>query len=60
MAPTIEQSLQLAAPRPQTPYYSEVSGSIQREYHPPATVSPATGASTTELIQAVLSGRQLL
>jgi multiple sugar transport system substrate-binding protein len=60
MAPTIEQSLQLAAPRPQTPYYSEVSGSIQREYHPPANVSPATGASTTELIQAVLSGRQLL
>lgn len=61
MAPTIEESLQLAAPRPQTPYYSEVSGSIQREYHPPASVTPGvTGANATALIEAVLSGRQLL
>ncbi len=39
MAPAIAQSLQQAKPRPQTPYYSEVSESIQRTYHP-------TGAST--------------
>src|ERR671912_373255 len=34
-APVIRESLEQAAPRPLTPYYSEVSGSIQREYHPP-------------------------
>ena len=37
----IRESLELAAPRPLTPYYSEVSGGIQREYHPPARSIPA-------------------
>ncbi|MGY1814708.1 extracellular solute-binding protein [Blastococcus sp. SYSU D00820] len=61
MADTIRQSLEQAVPRPQTPYYSEVSGSIQREYHPPSTVDPgSTGAAATELITAVLAGDQLL
>ncbi len=60
MAPTIRESLELAAPRPQTPYYSEVSGALQREYHPPSSVTPSTGDRAQELIQAVLSGEQLL
>ena len=34
-APVIRESLEKAAPRPQTVYYSEVSGALQREYHPP-------------------------
>ncbi|WP_029433310.1 extracellular solute-binding protein [Blastococcus sp. URHD0036] len=60
-APVIRDSLELAAPRPQTPYYSEVSGGIQREYHPPASVDPdSTPQSATELIEAVLAGDQLL
>jgi multiple sugar transport system substrate-binding protein len=60
-APVIRESLELAAPRPQTPYYSEVSGGIQREYHPPASVDPdSTPQSATELIEAVLAGDQLL
>ncbi|WP_199506214.1 extracellular solute-binding protein [Geodermatophilus sp. TF02-6] len=60
MAPTILESLQAAANRPQTPYYSEVSGGIQREYHPPESVTPATGKRAQELISAVLRGDQLL
>ncbi|MBM7805410.1 multiple sugar transport system substrate-binding protein [Geodermatophilus bullaregiensis] len=60
MAATIRDSLELAAPRPQTPYYSEVSGGLQREYHPPSSASPETAQRAAELISAVLSGEQLL
>jgi ABC-type glycerol-3-phosphate transport system substrate-binding protein len=60
MAPTILQSLEAAANRPQTPYYNEVSGGLQREYHPPSSVTPETGERAQELISAVLSGDQLL
>jgi multiple sugar transport system substrate-binding protein len=60
MADTIRESLEAAAPRPLTPYYSEVTGGIQREYHPPAGVSSTTGAQAQELIGAVLRGDQLL
>jgi trehalose/maltose transport system substrate-binding protein len=60
MADTIRDSLAAAAPRPLTPYYSEVTGGLQREYHPPASVSDSTGQTADELISAVLSGDQLL
>ena len=61
MAPVIRQSLEQAAPRPLTAYYSEVTTSIQRSYHPPSAVTPgATGERATELITSVLAGEQLL
>ncbi len=61
MAPVIADSLEQAAPRPQTAYYSEVSGSLQRVYHPPTAVTPdVTGPAAAELIRAVLSGEELL
>jgi multiple sugar transport system substrate-binding protein len=60
MADTIRQSLEAAAPRPLTAYYSEVSGGIQREYHPPSSVTADTGKQAQDLISAVLSGDQLL
>ncbi|HLK95454.1 MAG TPA: extracellular solute-binding protein, partial [Nocardioidaceae bacterium] len=61
MAPVIRESLELAAPRPQTVYYSEVSGALQRSYHPPSSVTPGvTGPQAAELIRAVLAGEQLL
>ncbi len=61
MASVIRDSLQDAAPRPQTAYYSEVSESIQRDYHPPGSVQPGrTGAEATELIKAVLAKEELL
>ena len=51
----------MAKPRPQTAYYSEVSGGIQREYHPPQSVNPkTTPQAATDLITAVLRGDQLL
>jgi multiple sugar transport system substrate-binding protein len=60
-APVILQSLNAAAPRPLTPYYSEVSGGIQREYHPTDSVDPkSTPQQATDLITAVLRGDQLL
>lgn len=61
MAPLIAQSLQLAAPRPQTAYYAEVSESIQRTYHPSAAIDPATvGPAAAALIKAVLAKEALL
>jgi trehalose/maltose transport system substrate-binding protein len=60
MSDTIRESLAAAAPRPLSPYYSEVTGGIQREYHPPASVSPSTGQQASDLITAVLRGDQLL
>jgi multiple sugar transport system substrate-binding protein len=60
MADTIRNSLAAAAPRPLSPYYSEVTGGIQREYHPPAGASATTGQRASDLIGAVLRGDQLL
>ena len=60
MADTILQSLEQAAPRPQTAYYNEVSVGIQRSYHPPSSVDGSTGDEATELITAVLRGEELL
>jgi multiple sugar transport system substrate-binding protein len=60
-APVIRESLENAAPRPQTVYYSEVSGALQREYHPASSLDPETvGTGANELITAVLAGEQLL
>ncbi len=60
MADLIVESLDQAAPRPLTPYYSEVSSSLQREFHPPSSVSENTPAATADLIQAVINGEVLL
>ncbi|HEX2074330.1 MAG TPA: extracellular solute-binding protein [Geodermatophilus sp.] len=60
-APIIRESLELAAPRPQTVYYNEFTVSIQRTFHPPEAVTPGvTGERAAELISAVLAGEQLL
>ncbi|WP_233492451.1 extracellular solute-binding protein [Blastococcus sp. TF02A-30] len=60
-APVIRESLEQAAPRPQTVYYSEVSGALQRAYHPATSIDPGrTGEQASQLIQAVLAGEQLL
>jgi len=60
MADTIRESLKASAPRPLSPYYSEITGGLQREYHPPAGVNDATGKKADDLISAVLRGDQLL
>jgi multiple sugar transport system substrate-binding protein len=61
MADVIRQSLEQAAPRPQTPYYNEVSTGLQQTWHPPSSVTPeVTPTESTDLITAVLRGEQLL
>nr|WP_210732115.1 extracellular solute-binding protein [Cellulomonas denverensis] len=61
MADQIRQSLEQAAPRPQTPYYNEVSQGLQETWHPPASVNPDTTPETsTDFIIAVLRGERLL
>ena len=61
MADVIRQSLEQAAPRPQTPYYNEVSTGLQQTWHPPSAVNPkTTPKESTDLITAVLRGEQLL
>jgi multiple sugar transport system substrate-binding protein len=60
MAAEIAESLELAAPRPLTPYYSEVSSSLQREFHPPASVTQETPADAASLISNVINGEVLL
>jgi multiple sugar transport system substrate-binding protein len=61
MADVIRESLELAVPRPQTPYYNEVSTGLQQTWHPPSAVSPeVTPAESSDLITAVLRGEQLL
>ena len=61
MAPTIRESLKNAAPRPQTPYYNEVSTAIQQRYAPASEIDPAgTPAATDSFIQEVLRGERLL
>lgn len=59
-ADTIVESLEQAAPRPLTPYYSEVSASLQREFHPPSSVTESTPASAANLIKQVINGEVLL
>ncbi|MGY1796538.1 extracellular solute-binding protein [Geodermatophilus sp. SYSU D00525] len=60
MADTIRESLELAASRPLSAYYSEILGCFLREFHPPGSVTAQTGEATEELTKAVLTGEQLL
>ena len=61
MADLIRQSLEQAAPRPQTPFYNEVSGGLQQTWHPPSDIDPErTPGRAGEFITAVLRGEQLL
>ncbi len=61
MAPVIRESLDLAAPRPQTPYYSEVSGGLQRVWHPTTALDPEVDpAEAEDLVTAVLRKEALL
>ena len=61
MADVIRESLEQAAPRPQTPYYNEVSTGLQETWHPPADVDPdTTPRRSTDFITAVLRGEALL
>ncbi len=55
-----QQSLNAAAPRSVTPYWSDISGALQSTWHPPTAVNSHTPASSSTFIQDVLQGKSLL
>jgi multiple sugar transport system substrate-binding protein len=61
MASLIRDSIDEATPRPLTPFYTDVSGAIQRTWHPQSSVNPnTTPAAADDLIVGVLNDEQLL
>jgi multiple sugar transport system substrate-binding protein len=61
MADLIRQSINDASPRPQTPYYTDVSAAVVRTFHPPAGVNPGSSpAVASSLIVDVLHDKVLL
>ncbi|WP_202923008.1 extracellular solute-binding protein [Nesterenkonia haasae] len=61
MADVIREALDSAAPRPQTPYYNEISESIQGRFTPLSGVDEeTTPAETDTYIMEVLRGERLL
>jgi multiple sugar transport system substrate-binding protein len=55
-----QESLDSAAPRTLSPYWSDMSGSIQNTWHPPSGVSDQTPEESRQFIEDVLQGRSLL
>lgn len=60
-APVIAESLKASAARPLTPYYNEVTGGVQKSWHPPGSADPErTPAASQSLILEILKGERLL
>jgi multiple sugar transport system substrate-binding protein len=55
-----QKSLDAAAPRTVTPYWSDISGALQSTWHPPTSVTQNTPASSSTFIENVLQGKSLL
>ena len=55
-----QKSLDAAAPRTVTPYWSDISGALQSTWHPPTAVNSKTPASSSTFIESVLQGKSLL
>jgi len=61
MADLIRESINDAGPRPITPYYGDVSTSVQRNWHPAESVqAPETPEETDTYMAEVLQGERLL
>jgi multiple sugar transport system substrate-binding protein len=60
MADLIRQSIQDAAPRPKTPYYTDVSSAVVRSFHPAVSVDERTPERAGRLIVDVLNDKVLL
>ncbi|QFU97571.1 Trehalose-binding lipoprotein LpqY [Luteimicrobium xylanilyticum] len=57
----IRKSLEDAAPRPQTPFYNQISTGLQRTWYPVNRIDPDTTPRTSsDFITAVLRGDRLL
>jgi multiple sugar transport system substrate-binding protein len=57
---TFSKSIDIAGPRPITPYWSDISSAIQSEWHPPASVNDQTPKNSATFIEDVLHGKTLL
>jgi multiple sugar transport system substrate-binding protein len=55
-----QESLEAAAPRTASPYWSDISGGIQSTWHPPSGVDEQTPGQAKQFIEDVLQGRSLL
>lgn len=55
-----QDSVEQAAPRTVTPYWSDISGAIQSVWHPPSSVNSDTPARSKTFIEDILHGRRLL
>lgn len=60
MADLLRASVDDAAPRPITPYYSDVTAAVQSSWHSPNSVSDRTPARSAQLIVNVLQDKQLI
>jgi multiple sugar transport system substrate-binding protein len=61
MADQIREGLDTATPRPVSPYYGDVTGSIQTAFHPPDSLSPqTTPKDANDLLEDVLSNKRLI
>ncbi|MCY1137010.1 extracellular solute-binding protein [Actinoplanes sp. Pm04-4] len=61
MADEIRTGLDAATPRPVSPYYGDVTGSIQTAFHPPDSLSPgSTPREANDLLEDVLSNKRLI
>ncbi len=60
MAAYIRNSLERAAPRPQSQYYGDLSTALQESFSPPSSVSPSTPKKAQSFILQVLKGEKLL
>lgn len=55
-----QDSLNKAAPRSVTPYWSDISGALQSTWHPPSSVNSKTPKDSAAFIEDVLKQRKLL
>ncbi|GIF17306.1 multiple sugar transport system substrate-binding protein [Actinoplanes tereljensis] len=61
MADQIREGMDTATPRPVSPYYGDVTGSIQTAFHPPDSLSPQkTPREANSLLEDVLSNKRLI
>jgi multiple sugar transport system substrate-binding protein len=55
-----QDSVDAAAPRSVTPYWSDISSSLQNTWHPPASVNQDTPPESQDFTQQILEGGRLL
>jgi multiple sugar transport system substrate-binding protein len=55
-----QDSVDAAAPRSVTPYWSDISSSLQSTWHPPASVDSDTPSESKAFIEEIIEGGRLL